>query len=271
VPADLTWTTYVLYRPGVRDAARIRLLVTDRPTPSWRRDWEPAVLGPYSIGFPNVDQAATDLRLRALGFGARNAMERSPFQMADGRTSEVQETVHTGPDFVAGVGIARGGGNPPISPIDPRGLGGPAYSMMVVPDVERMATFLRDVLGWEIRMRRVQASAGRTGALNTPDGTEFELAQLYPPGARHGFIVLLQFRNLEAVPPPNPPRLPNAGLTLYSFAVEKLEPVLERAARNGATQVTGPVLVDSPPHGRTRHATFVAPNGVMFEVYEPAR
>lgn len=268
VPSDTTWSTYVLSREGVPDAARIRLLVLDRASPSVRTSWDPAVLGPYTIGFPNLGQQALDARLRALGFGARNPMERTPYTNPDGRSWEILETVHTGPDFVAAVGIARGEGNPPISPVDANGLGGPAYSMLVVADLERMTGFMRDVLGYEIRIRRVQTSSGTRGAMNTPDGTQFELAQLYPPQGRHGFLIFIQFRNLPVAQPAVPPRLPATGLTLYSFPVDRLEPVLARAAQAGATQISEPRLLDNPPNGRTRHASLIAPNGVMFELFE---
>jgi catechol 2,3-dioxygenase-like lactoylglutathione lyase family enzyme len=268
LPVGSRFDEYILRRPAVKDAARIRLLVLDRAGQPFRTSWEPTVLGPYTIGFPNTNQEALDGRLRALGFGARNPMERTPFTNPDGRSWDVIETVHTAPDFVAAVGIARGAGNDPISPVDERGLGGPAYSMMIVDDLDRMARFMRDVMGYEIRIRRLQASSGQKGAMRTPDGTVFELAQLYPPYGQHGFLILLQFQNVPVSPPAAPPRLPSTGLTLYSFPVDKLEPVLQRAALAGATQITGPVRVNNPPNGNTRHATFITPNGVMFELFE---
>lgn len=266
--ADAGWDTYVFSRKGVKDAARIRLLVFERPSAPFRSSWNPAVLGPYTIGFPNIDQQALDARLRLLGFGARNALERTPFNHPDGRSWEILETVHAAPDFVAAVGIARGAGDPPISPVDAQGLGGPAYSMMVVENLERMVTFMHGVMGYEIRIRRVQTSSGTRGAMRTPDGTQFELAQLYPVHGQHGFLILIQFLNLTASQAAAPPRLPATGLTMYSFPVDRLEPLLERAALAGATQITGPLLVDNPPQGASRHATLLAPNGVMFEFFE---
>jgi catechol 2,3-dioxygenase-like lactoylglutathione lyase family enzyme len=270
LPGGTGWSQYVLTREGVVDAARIRLVVLDRPAAPWRTGWEPTVAGPYTIGFPTTDEDALDARLRALGFGARNPVERSPFTNPDGRSWEVLEALHTAPDFVAAVGLARGVGNEPLAPVDARGIGGPAYSMMVVEDLDRMVSFVREVLGYDVKIRRVQTSSGLKGSMRTPDGTQFELAHLAPRSARHGFLLLIQFRNLAVSVPHTPPRLPARGLTLYSFAVERLEPVLERAARAGATQITGPIRVDNPPNGDTRHATFLAPNGVMFELFETA-
>jgi len=34
--------------------------VLDRPSEPWRGSWEPAVYGPYTIGFPNTVQEALD-------------------------------------------------------------------------------------------------------------------------------------------------------------------------------------------------------------------
>lgn len=268
LPASSKWSCHTFSRTGVADAASLRLLVLDGDALCYRSDWEPAVLGPYTIGFPNTDQPALDARLRALGFGARNALERTPFTHPDGRSWEILETVHTAPDFVAVVGIARGAGQVPISPVDASGRGGPAYSMMVVDDLQCMVTFLQTVLGYELRIRRVQTSRGQAGAMRTPDGTTFELAQLSAQRGQHGFIIIIQFLNLAVQKPAAPPRLPSLGLTLYSFPVARLEPVLARAERAGATKICRPVFVDIAPHGATRHATLLAPNGVMLEFFE---
>lgn len=52
-------------------------------------------------------------------------------------------------------------------------------------------------------------------------------------------------------------------------ALVGLDPVLDRAAKAGATAITGPFLADNPPNGKARHPTFIAPSGVMFELFEP--
>ena len=266
--AGTRYDEYSFTRSEIAGAARLRILRMDCSGEPWRQGWQPQILGPYTIGFPSSDQDAFDGRLRSLGFGARNPVERARFTHEDGRSWEVLESLATAPEFVAAVGIARGSGQPPISQVDSQGVGGPAYSMMVVPDADAMATFLQRVLGYQLRNRRRQTSSGLAGAMRTPDGTQFEIAQLAPPGAEHGFLILLQFVNLAVEKPVAAPRLPASGLVMYSFPVDALEPVLERAAAAGAADLRGPVHVDDPGHGNTRHGSFIAPNGVMFELFE---
>ncbi len=269
LPEDVGYLEYHFTRAGIKDAACIRVLVLDRPSEPWRGSWEPAVYGPYTIGFPNTVQEALDARLRLLGFGARNPLERTLFRHPDGRSWEILESLATAPEFVAAVGIARGAGNPPISLVDAQGLGGPAYSMCIVEDTDRMAGFMRDALGFEIRNRRRQTSAGRQGAMNTPDGTQFEIAQAYPPYGAHGFLILLQFINLAVAEPPRPPRLPATGLVMYSFPVDDMAAVLRQAAAAGAREIRGPLLLADPRHGVALHASFLAPGGIAFELFQP--
>lgn len=268
IPGEIGWQQYLLYREGVDGAARIRLLVLDRPTPSARPSWSPTVRGPYTIGFPNKRQEQLDSEMRRLGFGALNAMERSPFVSDDGRRYEILETVHTGPDFVAAVGVARGDAEPPITPVDDKGMGGPGYSMMIVDDVDAMVAFMTEVVGYRVKSRRIWKSTGTHGAMNVPDGTEFDFAQLVPPGEPYGFLICIEFRNLPTTQAAVPPRLPARGLVMYSLPVTELDATLERARRAGITEVSGPVELDAPGIGKHRYATLVAPNGAMFELFE---
>ena len=115
--------------------------------------------------------------------------------------------MHTGPDFIAAVGVARGVTEPSIKPVNETGMGGPGYSMMVVEDVDEMAAFMTDVIGYRIKSRRLWKSSGTKGALS-------------------------------------------------------------RARARGITEISGPVEVASPANGTRRHATLIAPNGVMFELFE---
>ncbi len=269
-PRSTRWQTYYLRRDGVDYAAQIRLLVLEQAAPAYRTSWSPTRLGPFTIGFPNGRQELFDRELRSLGFGALNALERTSFTTADGRRYEIIETVHTGPDFIAGVGVARSAGEPGITPLDATGRGGPGYSMMICDDVEPMVRFMTDVLGYRIRTRKVWQSTGSQGALNVPDGTEFDFAQLAPPDSPYGFLVFIAFRNLTTTPPAAPPRLPSRGLVLYSLRVGNLDDRLARARAfpGGALQVRGPVALAVPGMDGARFATVVAPNGVMFELFD---
>jgi len=268
MPDDLGWQTYLLERSGTSGAAKIRLLLLDRTMPAHRRDWRPTGLGPYTIGFPNQRQQELDRELRRLGFGALNPLERSTFRSDAGREYEIIETVHTAPDFIGVVGVARGPGEPPIAPVDRSGMGGPAYSAMIVPSVDPMVEFMTGVFGYTVKTRRVWKSTGMSGALALPDGTEFDFAQVVPDGADYGFVIFMSYRNLEMTPSVVPPRLPARGLVMYTLAVADLDATLARARTRGATGIRGPVELATPGSETTRHATLLAPNGVMFELIE---
>jgi catechol 2,3-dioxygenase-like lactoylglutathione lyase family enzyme len=268
-PADLGWSEYALLRDEVGYAARIRLLVLDRPAPAIRGSWDPRVLGPTTIGFPNTRQEALDAHLRQLGFGALNRLERSPFVSDAGRRYEILETVHTGPDFVSAVGVARGLGEPPITPVDAQGNGGPGYSMLIVEDLAPMKRFMTEVVGWRVKSERVWKSSGTRGALNLPDGTEFDFVQVAPPDTDHGFLLFISLRNLEMRAAPRASRLPGRGIVLYSLAVADLDATVARARRAGIAEIEGPAWLEIPGLGRRRTATMAAPNGVLFELFAP--
>ena len=269
IPHEMDWDLYMLHRGNVEWAAQIRLLVMKQQVPAYRVDWKPTALGPYTIGFPNTRQDALDEHLRKLGFGALNVMERSPFTTDDGREYEILETVHTGPDFVAAVGVARGEGQPPITPVNDEGMGGPGYSMMVVEDVDAMAEFMTSILGYKLKSRRLWKSTGTKGALNVPDGTAFQFAQLVPQEEDYGFLIFIDFENLEVRRPTRSPGLRHRGIGLYSFAVTDLDAIIDRARDAGHPVVHGPIELPSASSGKPhRIATLQAPNGVLFEIRE---
>ena len=266
IPDDVDWDLYVLQRENVEWAAQIRLLVMKQEVSAFRADWAPTTRGPYTIGFPNTRQDDLDRHMRQLGFGSLNVMERSPFTTDDGRQYEILETIHTGPDFVAAVGVARGEGQPPIVPVDDKGMGGPGYSMMVVDDVDVMAEFMTSVMGYRLKSRRLWKSTGTKGAMNVPDGTEFQFAQLVPQEGDYGFLIFIDFENLDVREPANQPGLVTRGIGLYTFAVPDIDAVLERARGAGHKVVHGPIELISAQNTPHLIATLRAPNGVLFEL-----
>ena len=268
IPQELDWDLYMLQRENVEWSAQIRLLVMKQHLPAYRSDWRPTTLGPYTIGFPNTQQEMLDQHMRDLGFGALNEMERSPFTADDGRQYDILETVHTGPDFVAAVGVARGEGQIPIVPVNDEGMGGPGYSMLVVEDVDEMAAFMTKILGFKVKSRRLWKSTGTKGALNVPDGTEFQFAQLVPQESDYGFLIFIAFENLDVQKLDMHPGPSRRGIGLYTFTVTDLNVVLDRARAAGHPIIHGPIELLSEANGPQRIATLRAPNGVLFELRE---
>ena len=269
IPKSIDWDLYLLSRPGVAEAATIRLLLLDTQTPSIHSSWSALALGPFSMGFPNERQVALDAKMRRLGFGALNVMEEYDLPRRDGTKYPMLETIFNGPDFVHAVGIYRGGGMRPLGPVDKEsGLGGPAYTAQVVDDSDAMIDFLVDVLGMELRSDRIWKSAGTKGALNVPDGTVFRFSIVYSKGATTGHILLVDYQNRESVDNGVAPRLPNRGIGMWTFPVNDLEQVLSNAAEAGVKPFSKPVKLNAPATGKSRTATFLAPNGFLVEVFE---
>ena len=269
IPKTIDWELYFFSRQGVAEAATIRLLVLDTPTPSIHSDWSALALGPFSMGFPNTVQTALDAKMRRLGFGALNELEKYNLPRRDGTEYPMLETIFNGPDFVHAVGIYRGGDMMQLGPVEENsGMGGPAYSALVVEDSDAMIDFLVDVLGLELRSDRMFKSAGSKGALNVPDGTVFRFSIIYSKGATTGHLLLVDYQNQEPVDNGVAPRLPNRGIGMWTFPVSDLQQVLSNAAEAGIKPYAKPVELNTPTTGKSQVATFLAPNGFLIEVFE---
>lgn len=269
VTEEVEWEIYRLHREDVSGTAQIRLLVLDRPTPAIHKSWSSLELGTFSIGYPNLDQSALDRKMRNLGFGALNVLERYSVPRTDLSVYPIEETIFNGPDFVHAVGINRGDGMAQLGPVDlGSGYGGPAYSAAVVPDSDAMLGFLVEVLGLELRSDRIWKSAGTEGALNVPDGTVFRFSIVYSPGARSQHLLLVDYQNVAPIATGIAPRVPNRGIGMWSFAVKDLGELVTRAREAEATIVAPPVCIDSPMLGSVRAATIEAPNGLLIELFE---
>ena len=269
VPNDIGWDLYLLRRPDAPGAASIRLLVLDTPTPAIHSSWSALQRGPFSMGFPNEDQEALDAKMRRLGFGSLNVIEKYTVPRRDGTVYPIHETIFNGPDFVHAVGIYRGDGMAQLGPVDAAtGLGGPAYSAQVVDDSDAMLAFLTEVLGMELRSDRTWKSAGTEGALNVPDGTIFRFSIVYAMGATSGHLLFVDYENVASLSNGVAPRLPNRGIGMWTFPVTDLDEVLRRATDKGIEIEGAPVSVDMPAFGKAKVATVLAPNGFMIELFE---
>ena len=268
MPTDLNWQTYRIFRPGMKEAIQIQLLVLDKVTPSIHQSWQSTALGPFSLGFPNSNTIALDKKIRKVGFGALNSLESYPIPRTDGSTYQIDETIFNAPDFVHGVAITRGGGMAQLGPTDDNGMGGPAYSAQIIENSVEHLKFYTDVLGLEIRSDREFKSAGDKGAMNLPNGTVFRFAIVYSKGATTGHMLFVDFRNLEPIRSNVKPSLPNLGIGMWSFPVTSISTVLANASKFGSEIVSQPILVTNEFYGKAKVATLRAPNGFLIEIFE---
>ncbi len=266
----LGWDLYRLHRPAVADTVRVRLLVPDRETPRIHSTWNAREPGPFSLGFPAQELVPWDRALRAAGFESMNPMSDYRVPRADGTSYGMHEAIWKAPDFMHTVTLSRRDGMPQLGPTDREtGRGGPVYSAQVIGDSDRVLAFYTDVLGMEMRSDREWKSHGSTGALAVPDGTVFRFSILYAPGASHGHLLFVDFRERTLPATGVPPRPPNRGLAMWSFPTRDLDEVRRRAEAHGAEVIYGPVNYRSPMLGRHRAMTVLAPNGFLIELFEP--
>jgi catechol 2,3-dioxygenase-like lactoylglutathione lyase family enzyme len=265
------WSMYLLDRPAVPYAVRVRLLVFDAPGPAVRQTHDPREPAPFTLGFPTNAAPSLDAAVRALGFESLAPMEQSTIPRPDGTSYGLREVVFRGPDLVHAVVVSRLDGMPQLGPVDPKtGHGGPVYSAQVVRDSEAIVKFYCDVLGMEVRSDR-EWKSGAKSAIGLPAGTAFRFTILYAPGATSGQLLLMDFRGATASASGVVPRPPSRGLGMYSFRVKSLDTTAAKIRTAGATVVTEPTTVEDTDLGRVRAMTVVAPNGVLVELFEPAR
>ncbi|MFN3287402.1 MAG: hypothetical protein ACK40H_03070, partial [Sphingomonadaceae bacterium] len=147
-------------RPGLAGAVRLRILDVGPGAPAARPDHDARIIGGLSLGFPSADNAALDARMRSLGFRSTAGLTSITLPRGDGTTYTVGEVHHAAPDGVYALGIDRGS-MAPVGPIDPAaGVGGPAYSGLMVGDMAAAERLFAGVLGLEKRRAVELTSAG---------------------------------------------------------------------------------------------------------------
>ena len=267
IPNDIGWDTYLLSRPSVPTAIKIRLLVLDAPTPHIHSSWDASEVGPFSLGFPNTKHLEIDAKLRKLGFGATSG-EASQYEIQnpDGGSYLVQETIFLGPDFVKAVGIHRGGGKSQLSPVDPAsGYGGPGYSAQILEEAQPVLDFYTKVLDMEIRSDREWTTSG---VLGVPAGTRYRFSLVYSKGSTEGHLLFVDPLNHETYASPVSPRPPYRGLAMWSFATKNIKEVIKRARQHNFKIHSGPIRYNEPIIGSHTSMTLIAPNNYMVEVYQ---
>ncbi len=259
---------YHLYRASVPELIQIRLLHFKEKKKPIHSSYNSMELGPFSLGFPNLDQKALDTKLRKMGIGSMDKMQEGTIPRPDGSTYRYWETIFNGPDYVHSVGIERGDGMPPLSPSDTlTKLGGPGYSAQVITDSDRYLEFMTDVLDLELRAdRQWESSPG--SALGIEEGIPFRFALVYAKGSSYNHFLFLDFFESEMIDPGVPPRIPHLGLGAWTIETKDIKEVTKRAKEFGSTIIAEDDNYDSPIFGRCEIVTMLAPNGFIIELFQ---
>lgn len=262
MPDGMSWQIYLLERREVADAIRIIAIVPDRDTPVIRRSFQREETGPYALGFPMRDVDAIDQRMIALGFiRTLPNVNRYSLQLRDGTPYPITEASYEVADNTRLVLLSRGNGLPQNGTLDiSTGMGGPAYSSLIVEDSSSMEEFFTKVLDFERRTSREW----------TNFSPRFRYVTLHALGARTGNIGLVEYAKDDRQPNSAvAPRPPNRGLAGWAFPVRSVALILQRAKALGTTVVCPPIEIDDPRFGRVIAASLLAPNGFLIEIFEP--
>ncbi len=223
--------------------------------------------GGLSIGYPVASLPVTLGRVTALGVENTAGIVPLTITRPDGTSYVSGEILFRGPEQIYMLAVGRPADMIPVGPIDPTtGIGGPAYSAMVVPDALREIEFYQQVLGWEARQNIVLTTSGPAGGLGLDAGTQFRFVQLFAPGASSAYVVLL---DMMATKRDNPvvPRIPNRGLVLWTFGTHVFDEVEHRVRRYAAAgSGSGSAQVAGVTGERT--LTVLSPAGLMIEIVE---
>lgn len=264
----LNYEMYHLYRPTVPSLIQIRLLVFDQKLPNIHQSYHSLELGPFSLGFPNMDQKALDKKLLGLGIESMAPMQEGTIPRADGSEYRYWETIYKGPDYLHCVGIERGDGVPQLAPCDSVSkLGGPGYSAQVIDNSDHFISFLTEVLDLELRADRSwEASPG--SALGISEGTPFRFALVYAKGTSQNHFLFLDFKESKMIDPGTAPRIPNNGLGAWTLETKNINQVLLNAKSFGTEIINEPTKYNSPIFGESKIMSMLAPNGFIIEVFE---
>lgn len=268
LPEAADWREREFASGDARSTVRVRVIVMPGGE-LIRPNMESRLNGGLSIGFPAADLNQTLARFSALGIESTAGIVPLTITRPDGSSYVSGEILFRGPEQIYMLVVGRPPDMTPVGPIDAAtGIGGPAYSAIVVADAAREIEFYREVLGWEARQNIVLTTSGPAGGLGLDAGTQFRFVQLFAPGATTGYICLL---DMMAASRRNPvaTQLPNRGLVMWSFGTHVFDRVLAhaRAAAEGARLCTAVRVVGAAPH---RRMTVLSPGGLMLEICERA-
>lgn len=265
LPDNAEWREMCFESPHVGSVVTVRVIVMPGGE-LIRPGMESRLNGGLSIGFPVRSLELTLEQFTGLGIESTAGIVPLTITRPDGSSYVSGEILFRGPEQIYLLVVGRPPDMTPVGPIDPAtGIGGPAYSAIVVADATREIAFYRDVLGWEARQDIVLTTSGPAGGLGLDAGTKFRFVQLFAPGATTAYVCLLDMLDV-ARPNPVAPRLPNRGLVMWSFRTHVFDQVVGKAQEHAAQHGSLPPRV-AGALGQ-RRLTVISPGDVMLEVCE---
>jgi len=222
--------------------------------------------GIFNFNMRVKDMASAQKELEALGF--QSATDPTEFTFGPFR---VKEWIVRGPDGVRFALIER---------IEPVLEGWPNLkkfsrafnSTQVVSDIESTLTFYRDLLGMEVYLENVGASAEEgPNVLGLPHNLTTQIPRtvyiLHPDGVNEGSVEILSFDGAtgrdfssRAVPP-------NRGILGLRFPVNDWNKFLELLSEKEIPIVAGPAALELKPYGNVNIVAIQSPEGAWLEFF----
>ena len=138
---------------------------------------------------------------------------------------------------------------------------------LTVGDLERSLRFYRDLLGLEVRVRRVWDEEYVREMVGFPDAS-MDIALLALPGSEDQQLELIEYLQPRAKAPRNP--INTAGSAHLCFMVDDIQEIYERLRRAGTEFVSAPVAVPVGPNKGRRTAYLLDPDGIVVQLMQPA-
>lgn len=264
-----TWEACSFSKKGEGRNAQVRVIHIHQETPAVRPDYDGLYKGGATVSFPINDLYAHEKVMQELGVQSTIGVKEMEFTSPAGKTYISAEIVYKAPDNIYVLGVRRPDVFVPVGPIDPAtGIGGAAYSARCTSETDATIEFLEDVLGYEIR-RDTELVIGEKSATLLPPNTKMRFVQAFAPGARTGYLILMDHEEARKLSPIQQYGPPSRGIVMWSFPTRNLDEVYERAQNVKGTEILSPPdMWGSPFLPSTRSVMLKDPDGFAVEVFE---
>ena len=138
---------------------------------------------------------------------------------------------------------------------------------LTVGDLERSLRFYRDLLGLEVKVRRVWNEEYVREMVGFPDAS-MDIALLALPGSEDQQLELIEYQQPRARPTRN--QINSVGSAHLCFMVDDIQETYDRLRREGIEFVSAPVAVPVGPNKGRRTAYLLDPDGIVVQLMQPA-
>jgi catechol 2,3-dioxygenase-like lactoylglutathione lyase family enzyme len=139
---------------------------------------------------------------------------------------------------------------------------------LTVSDLERSLRFYRDLLGLEVRVRRIWNEDYVRRMVGFPDAS-MDIALLALPGDDDQQLELNEYLQPRAGAPRNPINTP--GSAHLCFIVDDIQELYELLRQAGTEFVSEPVAVPVGPNKGRRTAYLLDPDGIVVQLMQPSK